>query len=79
MPPNLSKYLKSADGVMPEMSGRDLQKRLSAIRPDMKYLFMSGYPANVIAHHGVLKEGVHFLKKPFRMDAFATKVREALE
>jgi hypothetical protein len=45
----------------------------------MKCLFMSGYTANVIAHRGILGEGVNFLQKPFLMDALATKVREALE
>jgi hypothetical protein len=45
----------------------------------MKYLFMSGYTANVIAHRGILDEGIYFLQKPFLMDALATKVREALE
>jgi len=66
------------DVVMPEMSGRDLQKRLKVIRPGMKYLFMSGYTANVIAHHGILYEGVNFIQKPFSMNVFATKVREVL-
>jgi len=67
------------DVVMPEMSGRDLQKRLDAVRPGMKYLFMSGYPANVIAQHGVLDEGIHFLQKPFQMEAVAAKVRKAID
>jgi two-component system cell cycle sensor histidine kinase/response regulator CckA len=40
---------------------------------------MSGYTANVIAHHGVLEEGVHFIQKPFSMKDLATKVREALD
>ena len=39
---------------------------------------MSGYTANVIARHGVLDEGVHFLQKPFLSNNLATKVREAL-
>ena len=40
---------------------------------------MSGYTADVIAHHGVLDEGVHFIQKPFSMKDLAAKVREALE
>jgi len=32
----------------------------------LKYLFMSRYTANVIAHHGVLDEGVHFKQKRAR-------------
>jgi len=72
-------HLVMTDVVMPEMSGRDLQKRLDAVRPGMKYLFMSGYPANVIARHGVLDEGIHFLQKPFQMEAVAAKVRKAID
>jgi YesN/AraC family two-component response regulator len=66
------------DVVMPEMSGRDLCVQLEAHRPDLKCLFMSGYTANVIAHQGVLSEGVHFLQKPFSRGALATKIREVL-
>jgi len=72
-------HLVVTDVVMPEMSGRDLQKRLTAIRPDMKYLFMSGYTANVIAHHGILDEGVYFLQKPFQLEILARKIRETLD
>jgi CheY-like chemotaxis protein len=49
------------DVVMPEMNGRDLAKQLMAAPyPNLKILFMSGYTANVIAHHGLLDTGVHF-------------------
>jgi hypothetical protein len=39
---------------------------------------MSGYTNNVIAHRGVLDQGVAFIQKPFSIRALATKVREVL-
>jgi PAS domain S-box-containing protein len=66
------------DVVMPEMSGRDLAERLLADFGSMKVLYMSGYTANVIAHRGILEEGMHFMSKPFGRDELARKVREVL-
>ncbi len=40
---------------------------------------MSGYTDEVIAHHGVLDEGVSFIQKPFSMDALSRKVRQVLD
>jgi two-component system, cell cycle sensor histidine kinase and response regulator CckA len=67
------------DVVMPEMNGRDLARNIISIYPGLKRLFMSGYTANVIAHHGVLDEGVHFIQKPFSMSDLRRKLREALK
>jgi PAS domain S-box-containing protein len=67
------------DVIMPEMNGRDLAKNLLSIYPDIRRLFMSGYTASVIAHHGVLDQGVHFIHKPFSMKDLGEKLREALE
>jgi PAS domain S-box-containing protein len=66
------------DVIMPEMNGRELAARLLKLYPDIKQLFMSGYTASVIAHHGVMAEGMHFLQKPFSMKNLSDKVREAL-
>ena len=64
------------DVVMPGMNGRDLAARVQARCPGLKCLFMSGYTTNVIAHHGVLEEGVHFIQKPFAVRDLARKIRE---
>lgn len=72
-------HLLVTDVVMPEMNGKELSNRLRELYPQLKTLFMSGYTANVIAHRGVLDEGVHFMQKPFSRECMATKVRMALD
>ena len=64
---------------MPQMSGAELVAKIRLIKPEIKVLYMSGYTENIIVHQGVLKEGIHFLQKPFSMNVFAKKVREAIE
>jgi FixJ family two-component response regulator len=67
------------DVVMPGMNGQVLAERLLELRPSMKVLFTSGYTANVIVHHGVLREGIEFLAKPYSLDQLAQRVREVLD
>jgi two-component system, cell cycle sensor histidine kinase and response regulator CckA len=67
------------DVVMPEMSGRNLANQIHALYPSIKTLFMSGYTANVIAHNGVLDEGVNFIQKPFSHNDLAIKIRSVLK
>jgi PAS domain S-box-containing protein len=71
--------LLMTDVIMPEMNGRELARRLLSLYPELACLFMSGYTADVIAHRGVLEEGVHFIQKPFSVNGLAAKVREALD
>jgi len=72
-------HLLVTDVIMPGMDGRTLATRLSASRPQMRCLYVSGYTADVIAKRGVLDEGVHFLGKPFDHATLAKKVREVLD
>ncbi len=72
-------HLLLTDVVMPEMNGRELFNRAAEKRPSLKVLYMSGYTDNVIAHRGVLDEGVQFIQKPFTVQGLSTKVREVLE
>lgn len=67
------------DVVMPEMSGKDLFDCLAATNPDLRVLYMSGYTDDVIAHRGVIDEGVNFIQKPFAVQALAAKVRHVLD
>ena len=66
------------DVVMPQMSGKELVRRLKAFRPEMKVLYMSGYTDNAIVNHGILEPDVAFVQKPFSLTGILKKVREVL-
>ena len=67
------------DVIMPAMNGRELADRVAALRPTIRVLFVSGYTADLIAHHGVLEPGVEFLAKPYTREALATRLRDLLD
>lgn len=67
------------DVIMPEMSGRELAERVMILCPEIKCLYMSGYPEDVIAHRGVLDKDVRFIQKPFSFRDLASKVRTTLD
>ena len=71
-------HLLLADVIMPEMNGRELERLLRPLRPQMKSLFMSGYPAGYIGERGILADGVNFLQKPFTAESLIGKVRQLL-
>jgi PAS domain S-box-containing protein len=70
--------LLMTDIIMPEMNGRELAELIAAHQPQVKRLFVSGYPADFVAARGVMERGVHFLQKPYSLHALAVKVHEAL-
>lgn len=72
-------HLLVTDVIMRGMNGRQVYEALRANRPELAVLYMSGYPSNVITHHGVLDPGVHFIAKPFSLRDFTAKVREVLD
>ena len=67
-----------SDVVMPGANGWDFSRLLLEHYPDIKCLFMSGYTADVIAQHGVLEDGVHFIQKPFTQKELIAGVQSAL-
>ena len=72
-------HLLLVDVVMPEMSGRQLHEHVHLLHPAMRTLFMSGYTDEIIQYHGMLKEDVHFISKPFTERKLGQKIREILD
>jgi CheY-like chemotaxis protein len=72
-------HLLITDVVMPGPSGRTVAEELIKHRPALRVLFVSGYTDDAVIRHGVLRDGVNFLQKPFSPFALAVKVREVLD
>jgi two-component system cell cycle sensor histidine kinase/response regulator CckA len=68
-----------SDVVMPEMGGRELARRIAALRPSLPVLFMSGYTGEDVIERGLLDADAPFQQKPFAPDSLARKVREMLD
>jgi len=72
-------HLLLTDLILPGVSGREIAKRVSSLRPDIKVLFMSGYTDDALIHSHGFDETFAFLQKPFSAVTLATKVREVLD
>ncbi len=71
-------HLVVTDVVMPEMSGRDLATQLTALRPHMKVLYMSGYTDDATLRHGILPRGTSFLQKPFTPEVLVRAIHDII-
>ncbi|MBP3958459.1 response regulator [Gemmata sp. G18] len=69
-----------SDVVMPGgMNGRKVAEAVRVSHPEARVLYISGYPGDALAPHGVRPQQLNFLHKPFTQDALARKVREMLD
>jgi len=67
------------DVVMPGVTGREVAARMSDARPEIRVLYMSGYPDSLIASRGVIEQGINLLSKPFKAVDLVERVRAVLD
>ncbi len=68
------------DVVMPGgIGGHQLAEQLTAHRPEMKVIYMSGYTDDTIVRYGILGKDLAFIQKPFTMTTLTRKVRQQLD
>lgn len=67
------------DVIMPGGNGRELSERLTASRPNLRTLFMSGYTDDVLSREGMSGQENRFVQKPFTAAALLAKIREVLD
>ncbi len=72
-------HLLLTDVVMPQMSGPEVAEKLATVRPEVKVLYMSGYPDHPAFSKGGVDTEHCFLQKPFTPSTLAQKVREVLD
>ncbi len=71
--------LLATDLVMPGLNGRALYHQVQALRPRIRVLFMSGYPAGTISLEALPRYGLGYLQKPFSRNDLLRKVRQVLD
>ena len=71
-------HLVVTDVVMPHMSGGALAKEIARLRPQTRFLFVSGYPGKTILDHKVVDLATNFLQKPYTLKQLSEKIRGAL-
>ena len=76
---NLHVNLLITDLIMPEMDGMELGEKIGEIFPTIDILYASGYTSDHLLNTQTLIDAVHFIRKPFSVQALGKKVREILD
>ncbi|MBN2736711.1 MAG: response regulator [Spirochaetales bacterium] len=72
-------HLCLTDVIMPGIKGNELAAKLLEIKPNLKIIYISGYPENIISNLGVLDNGVNFVYKPFTAKVLLNKIRDVFD
>ena len=60
------------------IGGCELAERITALRPEIKVLYMTGYTDQAVMHQGILDADAILLQKPFTLATLAAKLRDIL-
>jgi two-component system, cell cycle sensor histidine kinase and response regulator CckA len=66
------------DVVMPRLNGPELVRVILSYHPEIKIIFMSGYPNDILDQYGIVASRIRYIKKPFIPDILVQAVREEL-
>ncbi|MBF0506565.1 MAG: PAS domain S-box protein, partial [Nitrospirae bacterium] len=72
-------HLVILDVIMPKKNGKEAYREVALMKPGIKVIFESGYPADVIRRKGIIEEGVEFISKPFAPSELLKTIRKVLQ
>ena len=67
------------DVVMPGMNGRELARKLTALQPNLKTIYMSGYTDSAALRQDFQSPNTIYIQKPFTLESLTGKVKEVLQ
>ncbi|MBN1799511.1 MAG: response regulator [Spirochaetales bacterium] len=65
------------DVIMPKMDGKELYRVLQKKKNDLRVIYISGYPEEVLLKHGIKPTHINLLKKPFTIEKISQKIKQA--
>ncbi len=71
-------HLVILDVIMPKKNGKEVYNKMVQIKPGIKVIFASGYPAELVHRKGIIEEGVEFISKPFAPSQLLQTLRRVL-
>lgn len=66
------------DVAMPAMNGAELARKIQETHPQLKVLYISGFPLEAMAGMGVATDAGHFLQKPFAPSVIEARIKAVL-
>ncbi|MDR9502581.1 MAG: response regulator, partial [Desulfurivibrionaceae bacterium] len=67
------------DVIMPEMNGKEAYEEMIRLKPDLKILFISGYPGDIISVQHIREKKFPLLAKPLDPTELMHKIKEITE